>query len=250
MRPDASTKLQSVAPKQGPSKGLIAGIVGLVAVLAIAAVAFFSLNKSDDADSPVASGETPTGALANGQGMPVYADKAKSGAKKVDVYFDYQCPFCKQFEQAQGAKLLDMAKSGDVKLAYHVKTFLDENISGGNSARAANAAFCTTTAGKFPEFTTKVFENQPKEGVGYTNDTLIKLAKEVGVKGSAFESCVKDDKYAAYVKKTESETNKAGVNSTPVIKINGKDVDNADMAGMMNIENSTPTTIDKVLAKF
>ena len=82
MRPDASTKLQSVAPKQGPSKGLIAAIVGLVAVLAIAAVAFLSLNKSDDTDTPVAAGDTPTGALANGQGMPVFADKAKADAKK------------------------------------------------------------------------------------------------------------------------------------------------------------------------
>jgi len=72
----------------------------------------------------------------------------------------------------------------------------------------------------------------------------------VGVKGSSYEKCVNDNRYSAYVKKTESETNKAGVNSTPVVKINGKDVDNADMAGMMNIENSTPTTIDKVLAKF
>ena len=88
MRPDASTKLQSVAPKQGPSKGLIAAIVGLVAVLAIAAVAFLSLNKSDDTDTPVAAGDTPTGALANGQGMPVFADKAKADAKKVMARLD------------------------------------------------------------------------------------------------------------------------------------------------------------------
>ena len=46
MRPDASTKLQSVAPKQGPSKGLIAAIVGLVAVIAIAASSTLSATPS------------------------------------------------------------------------------------------------------------------------------------------------------------------------------------------------------------
>lgn len=250
MRPDASQKLSTVAPKKGPSKAVLGGVVALVVVLVVAAVAFFSLKSSDKDDSPVAGGDTPTGATANGKGMPVLADKAKAGAKTVDVYLDYQCPFCKDLEQKQGAELNKLAQAGTIKLTYHVKTFLDENIPGGNSARAANAAYCTATSGKFSQFTTEVFENQPREGVGYTDETLIKLAKNVGVQGSAYEKCVKDNRYSAYVKKTEAETNKEGVNSTPVVKINGKDVGNEEMAGLLSIKGSTPTTMDKVLAKY
>lgn len=249
MRPDASHKIASVAPKKGPSKALIATALALVAALAIAGIAFLSLNKGDD-DAPVAAGNTPTGALADGKGMPVYADKAKAGAKKVDVYFDYQCPYCKKFEDAQGDKLLAMAKAGDVKLTYHVKTFLDENIPGDNSARAANAAFCTATSGKFPEYSRELFANQPAEGDGYPLATLLERAKAVGVSGAAYDKCVKDDRFQAYVKKTEEQTNKDGINSTPSVRINGKDVDGADMSGLMNLPDSQPTTIEKVLAKF
>lgn len=251
MRPDASDKLASVGPRKGPSKTVIATVVGLAAVLAIGLVAFMSLRK-DETPQATSAKSLPQGAMAGGKGMPVFADKAKDSAKTVDVYLDFQCPFCGKFETAQGEKLTELAKSGDIKLNYHVKTFLDENIPGDNSARAANAAFCSANAGKFAEFTRETFENQPEEGKGYTQDDLLEFGKNVGISDgaeSAFASCVKNNTYGSYVEQTEEQTNKDGVNSTPVVKINGKDVENADMAGMMNIEGSTPTTIDKVLAK-
>ncbi len=56
------------------------------------------------------------------------------------------------------------AQQGKVKLVYHVKNFLDDNLGNDSSTRAGNAAFCAADAGKFQEFHNQVFANQPAHG--------------------------------------------------------------------------------------
>ena len=241
MRPDASEKLAAVAPKKGPNKALIA--LAAVLVIALIFAGFWYKTASDQknnndklASTTKTSDKLPAGGLEGGKGLQVYANQAKADAKKVDVYVDMQCPYCGKLEQNQGKAIVNEAKSGNIKLTYHMKSFLDENIPGENSARAANAAFAAADAGKFPEFLNYTFEHQPKEGDGYSVEKLLENGKAVGISGDAyttFEKAVKTNKYADYVKATEQATNADGVNSTPSLRVNGKDLDNSVFNGLV-----------------
>ena len=52
----------------------------------------------------------------------------------VEVYADFQCPACKQFEDQLGQTVEDLASQGKVKLVYHVKNFLDDNLRNAEAA--------------------------------------------------------------------------------------------------------------------
>ena len=97
-----------------------------------------------------------------GAGLPgVRRRHARASAPTVDLYEDFQCPACKQFEAPLGSTIQGLAPQGKIKLVYHVMNFLDDNLRNDNSTRAANGAFCAADDGKFQEFHDAVFPNQP-----------------------------------------------------------------------------------------
>lgn len=244
-RPDAAEKLKGAAPRPGPSKALIAAVIAVVVV--IAGVATF-LATRDTSSGPVA---VPTGGVAGGKGVVLYPDVTpKSGAKTVDVYEDFQCPFCKQFETNNGEQLRTMAAAGTVKVIVHVKTFLDNRLPGDNSLRAANASYCAADAGRFPQYHSVVFANQPAtEGAGYTDEQLKSFGRDAGITGSAYSTfvrCVGEQKYKDYAQATETRSGKDGITSTPTILIDGKEVDQngSEYAALLQQPNSIASVIN------
>ena len=54
------------------------------------------------------------------------------------------------------------------------------------------------------------------------------FAEEAGITGSAleaWEACVDDKKYTAYVESTEESSSRAGINSTPTVMLAGEKLD-------------------------
>ena len=243
-RPDAAERLKASAPKQGPSKALIAALIATV--LVIAGFAAFLVTQSGGSDNAA----VPTGGIAGGKGVVAYPDvKLQSGAKTVDVYEDFQCPYCKQLEAHNGEQMQSMAAAGKVKLVLHVKTFLDGSHPGDNSLRAANAAYCAADAGKFPQYHSTVFANQPAtEGEGYTDDQLTSFGKDAGISGSAYDTfvkCVSDQKYKDYAEATETQSGKDGVTGTPTVFLDGKELDQygSEYGALMSQDNSFESVV-------
>ena len=108
------------------------------------------------------------GRRVDGQGLPRVrrASPPAAGAPTVDLYEDFQCPICAQFEAALGSTFQDLAAQGKLKLNYHVLNFLDDKTGAKNSTPAANGAFCAAADGKFQEFHNAVFASQVAEGAG------------------------------------------------------------------------------------
>lgn len=235
-RPDRSAAVKSAAAPAGPSKILIGAVV-VVALVIVGGIAWL---RTDPFTSLDAVGSKS--ALAEGAGVQVYADKAKQGAPTVDVYEDFQCPFCAQLEKNNGAAMVAAASRGDIRLRVHVLSFLDKNLDNDSSARAANASFCADDAGRFPQFHSAVFAAQPEqEGAGYTDDALRAAATRAGITGAAlttFTTCMKDNTYGGYVKDTQKASEKADVNGTPTVKVNGKALDNDATQKLINQPNS------------
>jgi protein-disulfide isomerase len=213
----------------GANKIVVAAAVVVVAIIAVVGGVIWVQQSTKDA---VAGGGNalPTGVTALGAGYPAYADVTPAGgAPTVDVYEDFQCPACAQFESILGPTLQNLGEAGQAKVVYHVKNFLDDNLGNDSSTRAGNAAFCASDAGRFQEFHNQVFANQPaKEGAGYTDETLKGFAQAAGISGAAlttWQKCLDAGKYVDYVNSVEHQSFSDGVRGTPTIRINGSDVE-------------------------
>ena len=112
--------------------------------------------------------------------------------------------------------------------------YLDRFSSGTKySSRSSAASGCASDAGKFPEFLTALYANQPAEnGTGLTDETMVSLAQKAGITGDTFTKCVDDQKYADWTKSVTDEASKAGVNGTPTVKVNGTALENPTTAAL------------------
>jgi protein-disulfide isomerase len=185
---------------------------------------------SSSGGSSRASGSSalPQGATGTGGGIVANASTAKAGAPTLDLYEDFQCPVCGKLEQVFGQQISSMAKAGDIKLVVHMMSFLDAKLGNDSSVRAAAAAACAADQGKFLDYHGVVYANQPaQEGAGYTDADLMGFASKAGISGSALTTwtkCFDAKTHLGYAKDVETAAEKAGVFSTPTLKLNGKDL--------------------------
>lgn len=255
-RPDASQKLATIKPKDGPSKGLIGGVIAAVIVVAVVVAVF--VTQANKNDSSVTNAAVPTGGTKGGHGLRAYPDvKLTANAPTVDIYEDFQCPVCNDLEKSNGEQILADAKSGKIKLVWHLMTFLEDNMKNPPASTiAANGLYCAADAGKAAEYHKATFagqrpEQQEAQGDTFKTADIKKYGKQAGIKGAAltkFDSCVDKGTYKKYVKATADQAGKDGVTGTPTVKINGKEIKNssADYTSLLQTKDSW----NKVLAKM
>lgn len=212
----------------GANKIVVGAVVAVVAIVAV--VAGVVITESNKKERVGTSTAVPAGAGAMGEGYVANKDvQLVAGAPTLEVFEDFQCPACAQFERAMGPTIKGLADDGKVKLVYHLKTFLDANLRTTHSLVMGNAAMCAADAGKFQAFHDTVFANMPaREGEGWTTAQTAGFADEAGITGAAkdtWKTCVEERTYAKYVESTEESSSKAGVNSTPTIKLAGTTLD-------------------------
>jgi protein-disulfide isomerase len=213
----------------GVNKIVVATVVVVVAIIAVVAGVVWSEQSKRDAATG-GGNALPPGVSELGAGYPAFTDVTPvDGAPTLDVYEDFQCPACASFEAALGSTIEDLASSGKVKLVYHVKNFLDDNLRNDSSTRAGNAAFCAADAGAFQDYHDQLYAQQPAtEGDGFSDETLTSIATEVGISGDAlttWETCLTAGRYNDYVNSVEETSFADGVRGTPTVRINGEDIE-------------------------
>jgi protein-disulfide isomerase len=160
---------------------------------------------------------TPAHATAGGAGLVA----AGSGPATVEVYLDYICPHCKEFETTVGPTLNQLVDQKKITLVQHPLGFLDEASSTRFSTRAAAAAGCASDGGKLSEYTTAMYAQQPAEGsAGLSDDQIVAIGRSVGL-GDDFATCVHDGRYLTWVAKVNDAAAQRGVNATPTVYVNG-----------------------------
>ncbi len=216
----------------GANKIVVATVVVVVAIVAVVAGVVWSESKKQAAVGT--STATPPG-TSMGEGYRVYPDATLvSGAPVVDVYEDFQCPICAQFEAAMGPTVEGLAQQGKIELRYHVLNFLDDKTGAQNSTPAANGAFCAAADGKFLDFHNAVYADQAPEGQDVAQARLDSWAASAGITGPAlttWKQCVADGTYTKYVSSVNDAAFKlSGFQGTPTIAINGTIQDTAKIA--------------------
>lgn len=213
--------------------GVGAGVVAALLVVVFVVVFIQNQPKVTPGATAVPGGAqiVPPSATDDKVGILVDKGKAKPGVPKVAIYLDYQCPSCRALEAYFGAEFEKLAASGEISLQYNTMTFLDVKLGNNSSTRAAIAAACADTVGKYAPYHDQTYLNQPlQEGAGYTEQQIrVDIPAAAGITGDnlvKFQQCYDSRATADYVKGTDEAATKAGITGTPTITVNGKTVDN------------------------
>lgn len=181
----------------------------------------------------------PEGAIA-----PVGADAAgailigdPNAANVVEVYVDYQCPYCQRWESEIGTALVERAlqPGSNLLVKQYNLAFLGETSQDlqppGASARAASAAACVLEGDgveTFVSFNASVFASaDPSEPpTQFATQVLSDLAKQLGA-GDASIACIEEERFVPYAAISTQAGFARGVQGTPTVLINGTLVESA-----------------------
>ncbi|WP_329130805.1 DsbA family protein [Streptomyces sp. NBC_01476] len=207
------------------------GVVALLVVAGGVAVAVNQANKpsywSAAAKDPLVKPANTTGT--NGTTITIGDPKNKN---TVAEFEDLRCPVCAAYEQAAGDAVLKGAEDGKYKITYTFGTFLDAGNGGSGSKKALSAlgAALNVSTDAFNQYHTLLYSKavHPDEKKDEFNNAqhLIDLAQKVpALKGNAkFSDAVNKGTFDKWALTMSSSFDASGVNQTPTIKVNGKDV--------------------------
>jgi protein-disulfide isomerase len=145
-------------------------------------------------------------------------------AKVTIVEFsDFQCPFCKQFEDNTYPKLYDeYIKTNKIKFVFRHYPLIGIHP---NAQKAAEASECANEQGKFWDYHDMLFKNQSTWSplpLADAINSFTDYAAQLGLNTTTFRSCLDTDQLAQKVKEDSDDGDKAYVNGTPSFFINGK----------------------------
>ncbi|GAC56307.1 hypothetical protein GOHSU_04_01770 [Gordonia hirsuta DSM 44140 = NBRC 16056] len=104
----------------------------------------------------------------------------------VDVFEDFTCPHCREFEEQSGHALSAAAQAGELRVRYHLLTFMDDQSpSDSYSSRGAGAVLCAARHDDRQVFTrlhAALFAQAPgpDSNGDLTNAQMAELAGTVG----------------------------------------------------------------------
>ncbi len=125
---------------------------------------------------------------------------------------DFQCPFCRQWEQQTYQPLL-AAYPGKIRFVF--RDFPLTSIHP-NAMPAAEAAQCANEQGKFWPFHDKLFGSET-----LSTDVYDQYAQQLGLNMTQFDQCLSTHKYAQKIQDDSNFAQNMGINSTPTFFING-----------------------------
>jgi hypothetical protein len=164
------------------------------------------------ATTPAPSGHTAAG------GVLVGSNNAR---RRLVVFEDPQCPYCRQFEEASGDLLRREVAAGAVAVEYRMRSFL-----GPESVRANNALALAAEAGRFDELRRALFAAQPPEhSGGFTADDLLDLGRQVDLANPEYVSGVQQGRYEAWALEVDRAFQEQDPQGTPAALLDGQPVD-------------------------
>jgi protein-disulfide isomerase len=194
--------------------GLIV-VVGVVVLAIVAAVGVDYWRKHSSVDVTANGKAEPaviTGPGTNGEGVKVGKAAAPTN---IDLYLDFRCPHCAEFEKETGPVLDELVEDGTVTLTYWPLKFVNPD----NSPRLANAFAAAAASGKALSYADEIYADFTK---AWTNDQLIELGKKLGIDDAKFEAAIKDNSYAGWLESINKASNDRKVEGTPTVFVNDK----------------------------
>lgn len=160
----------------------------------------------------------------------------------IQAWEDFLCPACRQWTTAIEPKLVDeYVKSGQVRIEFHQFPL---SIHAPGAEMGAQASLCANDQNAFWPYHNRLFPAQDQGQAGFTIDSLVRYADELGLDSRAFMDCMSSQKYRADVAASGNEAIEMGLNATPSILVNGTRMNNP-----FDYEGEMKTLIEAALAE-
>ncbi len=155
----------------------------------------------------------------------------------IRIYLDYSCPYCAEFDEANGALLGELVADGTAVVHVHPVAIFDSASGGAEySTRSANAAVCVVDGAPtaYLSFHELLFRHQPpQDGPGLDDDTLVALASQAGAGEPAVADCIRGQKFEEWLRTATDEalsspvpdSDVGHIMGTPTIVVNGQEYD-------------------------
>ena len=199
---------------------------GAAVVLALLVVGvLFLANQHGPAAQLIPPGTSSPVALADGKTLG-----AGGAPVTIDLWADFQCPFCGTFSQQTEPQLVSTyVATGKAKLVFHDFAFI-----GQESIDAAVAATCADQQGKFWPYHDYLYANQGAvENQGaFAPARLLQIAVAVGLDQGTYNTCISSTATLQQVNQEHQQGIGAGVTGTPTIFINSKQQTAYDLASL------------------
>ena len=248
------TKRNKIVVQTSLAVGVI-GVIALVTVLIVSSLRPPGPGPANMQSDGIKIGEgliaERTPALLPDQ-LPVPSEENPDGIPAINIFVDYSCPACAQFEIVYGDLLRTWAENGTATVEYHILSFRDAQTAGTRYAtRAANSAACVAEFSPDTFFTYNdiLLRSQPVPPESYelSDDQMFQLVTIAGAENLAqIETCIADETFANWVSQATARSMSTGpvpvrnsevrlVVGTPTVLVNGKEYrpENGDLASFV-----------------
>ncbi|WP_026425063.1 DsbA family protein [Actinokineospora inagensis] len=242
----------AAARKAGSNRNpVIVGVlvVVIIAAAVIAGVIYSNSKKNSTESAAIAVQQVSLSVPATRDGAVVTVGKDTAKAT-IDVYEDFLCPICGEFEKTYGPQIEQHLADGTLRVRYHMVNLLnDRSDPAGYSTDSANAALLAADAGKFYQFHKSLFADQPEEGArGWSKDQLTALGNSLGITTPAFAAGIQSGTYNQQITDAYNQAR-----SNPSLQV---DIGNGQTgfgtptiaANNKTIDTSAPTWLTTLLA--
>ncbi|HTP00636.1 MAG TPA: thioredoxin domain-containing protein [Anaerolineales bacterium] len=144
---------------------------------------------------------------------------------KLEVFSDYQCPYCKNWWETTEAQVEDAyVKPGKVLFTYRsAGNWVSRNSgSGGTESQdSAMAAYCAADQNKYWQMHDALFVNNldVEEQGAFSTKRLQAIAQNIGLDMTAYNSCMSGNKYLDQATQDFNDAQAAGITGTPFFVI-------------------------------
>ncbi|HEY5821272.1 MAG TPA: thioredoxin domain-containing protein [Propionibacteriaceae bacterium] len=196
-------------------------VVGTVAVVVIGivttAVIIGSRQRSQttpSANATVTVGTRQVPFAIDGSAVRVGPADAKA---KVDLWVDYSCPHCQEFEATNSEALNSLIAGGDVSVSYHnIQVDTDYALEAGSAA----ACVATHDPNAWVGFNATLYANHSETTDGWTSSQFKDFAAQQGVNAEA-QTCISSGRYTGWITSNTADAAKNDVSGTPTMFLNG-----------------------------
>jgi protein-disulfide isomerase len=211
-----------VAARRSVWRSPVVIITAVVLLVTVGAISTLALTSNGGKMTPPVSVVQPPAT-----GISQYADGDAIGPADapvvLEVYADYQCPWCGQFARETLPGLVrTYVAAGQLRIEEHAIAFLG-TTKPDESLDAAAAAACAASSGKYWTFADYLVWNQSGENQGaFSRDRLAAMAEGVGLEPDAFKACLDDPEIRGAIEARTAQALGAGIQSTPTFMLDGE----------------------------
>lgn len=215
------------AQREKQRRALLISLSGLAVVALAVVLGVYVATKKDQRDQVGQPYKGPLAPISRDADQSIVMANPGVSAPVLEIFEDFQCPRCKDMEEASGSTIKKLAAEGKVKVVYrpfHLFAQWGEPTRS-NSRRATNAALCVP-ADKWISYHDTLFKFQGSETAeGFKNTDLVAWGGDVGITDPAFEKCVTGDQKKQQITDGINYVKTRGVNGTPTLFLDGKKMD-------------------------